>query len=128
MTTPITEERIPRLRKAFTATVVAPRTIRAKLIRILAVALVILLALLGLSAARQLGDYENASTTAADAHLSDALQGFIHEHQKERGLTTGYVGGRARRSPGCRPGEGRPPPWVSVAGAADRRISGSPAG
>ncbi|MGW5118792.1 sensor histidine kinase [Streptomyces noursei] len=93
MTTPITEQRIPRLRRAFTATVVAPRTIRAKLIRILAVALAILLALLGLSAARQLGDYENASTTAADAHLSDALQGFVHEHQKERGLTTGYVGG-----------------------------------
>ncbi|MER7989119.1 nitrate- and nitrite sensing domain-containing protein [Streptomyces noursei] len=93
MTTPITEQRIPRLRRAFTATVVAPRTIRAKLIRILAVALVILLGLLGLSAARQLDDYENASTTAADAHLSDALQGFVHEHQKERGLTTGYVGG-----------------------------------
>ncbi|MCK7623210.1 nitrate- and nitrite sensing domain-containing protein [Streptomyces sp. RS10V-4] len=93
MTTPITEARVPRLRRAFTATVVAPRSLRAKLIRILAVALVILLALLGLSAARQAGDYGNAATTAADAHLSEALQGFIHEHQKERGLTTGYVGG-----------------------------------
>ncbi|MFK0294562.1 nitrate- and nitrite sensing domain-containing protein [Streptomyces sp. NPDC090442] len=93
MTTPIEAERLSRLRRAFTATVVVPRTIRAKLIRILAVALVILLALLGYSAARQIGDYRNASTTAADAHLSDALQGFLHEHQKERGLTTGYVGG-----------------------------------
>ncbi|MFI1157974.1 nitrate- and nitrite sensing domain-containing protein [Streptomyces sioyaensis] len=82
-----------RLRQMVTATVVAPRTIRAKLIRILAVAVAILLALLGLSAARQVGDHENAGTTAADARLFDALQGFIHEHQKERGLTTGYVGG-----------------------------------
>ncbi|QTZ91182.1 nitrate- and nitrite sensing domain-containing protein [Streptomyces auratus AGR0001] len=82
-----------RLGQLVTATVVAPRTIRAKLIRILAVSLAILLALLGLSATRQVGDYENAGTTAADARLFDALQGFIHEHQKERGLTTGYVGG-----------------------------------
>ncbi|MER7027978.1 nitrate- and nitrite sensing domain-containing protein [Streptomyces sp. NPDC000404] len=73
----------------------APRTIRAKLIRILCVALAILLALLGFSAAHQIGDYENASATASDAHLADALQGFLHEHQKERGLTTGYVGGIA---------------------------------
>ncbi|MGX1973436.1 nitrate- and nitrite sensing domain-containing protein [Streptomyces kronopolitis] len=82
-----------RLLRTLTDTVVAPRTLRAKLIRILAVSLAILLALLGFSAERQLGDYENAGTTAADARLSDALQGFIHEHQKERGLTTGYVGG-----------------------------------
>ncbi|MFG2211644.1 nitrate- and nitrite sensing domain-containing protein [Streptomyces sp. NPDC048638] len=93
MDTQTTEARSQRFRAAFTATVVAPRTIRAKLIRILAVSLVILLTLLGFSAARQVGDYGNASTTAEDAHLSAALQGFVHEHQKERGLTTGYVGG-----------------------------------
>ncbi|MFJ5678745.1 nitrate- and nitrite sensing domain-containing protein [Streptomyces sp. NPDC093097] len=95
MTTPHEGERLSRFRRAFTATVVAPRSLRAKLIRILAVALAILLALLGYSAARQIGDYENAGTTAADARLANALQGFIHEHQKERGLTTGYVGGIA---------------------------------
>ncbi|WP_405748081.1 hypothetical protein OG422_06005 [Streptomyces sp. NBC_01525] len=64
-----------RFRRAFTAAVVAPRTIRAKLIRILCVALAILLALLGFSAAHQIGDYQNASATASDAHLADAARG-----------------------------------------------------
>ncbi|MFF9478890.1 nitrate- and nitrite sensing domain-containing protein [Streptomyces sp. NPDC014733] len=93
METQTTEAGSARFRRAFTAAVVAPRTIRAKLIRILCVALAILLALLGFSAAHQIDDYENAAATASDAHLADALQGFLHEHQKERGLTTGYVGG-----------------------------------
>ncbi len=69
------------------------RTIRTRLLRILGLALAVLLALLGVFAAGQISDYRNASATAADARLEITLQGLVHELQKERGLTTGYVGG-----------------------------------
>ncbi|WP_338694951.1 nitrate- and nitrite sensing domain-containing protein [Streptomyces sp. Q6] len=70
-----------------------PRTIRTRLLRILGLALAVLLALLGVFAAEQIAGYRNAADTAADARLEVTLQGLVHELQKERGLTTGYVGG-----------------------------------
>ncbi|MCX4760915.1 nitrate- and nitrite sensing domain-containing protein [Streptomyces sp. NBC_01275] len=71
----------------------APRTIRTRLLRILILALAVLLALLGVAAAEQISAYRNASATADNARLEITLQGLVHELQKERGLTTGYVGG-----------------------------------
>ncbi|MHB9754676.1 sensor histidine kinase [Streptomyces sp. BYX5S] len=70
-----------------------PRTIRTRLLRILALALTVLLALLGFSVAERISGYRTASATAADARLEVTLQGLVHQLQKERGLTTGYVGG-----------------------------------
>jgi signal transduction histidine kinase len=71
----------------------APRTIRTRLLRILILALAVLLALLGTAAAEQIVAYRNAAATADNARLEITLQGLVHELQKERGLTTGYVGG-----------------------------------
>ena len=71
----------------------APRTIRTRLLRILILALAVLLALLGTAAAEQIAAYRNAAATADNARLEITLQGLVHELQKERGLTTGYVGG-----------------------------------
>lgn len=71
----------------------APRTIRTRLLRILVLALAVLLALLGAAAAEQISAYRNAAATADNARLEITLQGLVHELQKERGLTTGYVGG-----------------------------------
>ncbi|WP_327427615.1 sensor histidine kinase [Streptomyces sp. NBC_01236] len=71
----------------------APRTIRTRLLRILILALAVLLALLGTSAVEQIMAYRNASATADNARLEITLQGLVHELQKERGLTTGFVGG-----------------------------------
>ncbi|MEW2301003.1 nitrate- and nitrite sensing domain-containing protein [Streptomyces sp. NPDC006655] len=68
-------------------------TIRTRLLRILVLALAVLLTLLGAAAVEQVSAYRNASATADDARLEITLQGLIHELQKERGLTTGYVGG-----------------------------------
>ncbi|WP_089102970.1 nitrate- and nitrite sensing domain-containing protein [Streptomyces hyaluromycini] len=68
-------------------------TIRTRLLRILVLALAVLLTLLGVAAAGQISAYRNASATADNARLEITLQGLIHELQKERGLTTGYVGG-----------------------------------
>ncbi|GAA1363442.1 sensor histidine kinase [Streptomyces beijiangensis] len=75
------------------ATLSGPRTIRARLLRILVLSLVLLLTLLGISAGQQIGGYRNAAATAQNARLEVTLQGLVHELQKERGLTTGYVGG-----------------------------------
>ncbi|MFJ9246306.1 nitrate- and nitrite sensing domain-containing protein [Streptomyces sp. NPDC101776] len=71
----------------------ATTSIRTRLLRILILALAVLLALLGIAAADQISAYRNASATADNARLEITLQGLVHELQKERGLTTGYVGG-----------------------------------
>ncbi|MFF7332066.1 nitrate- and nitrite sensing domain-containing protein [Streptomyces sp. NPDC008150] len=84
--------RLPGARGANRRTA-GPRSIRTRLLRILVLALAVLLALLGVAAADQVSAYGNASATAANARLEVTLQGLIHELQKERGLTTGYVGG-----------------------------------
>ncbi|QNS07085.1 sensor histidine kinase [Streptomyces xanthii] len=72
---------------------VKPRTIRSRLLRILGICLAGLLALLGVIAAGHVSDYRNAAHGAANARLEITLQAFVHELQKERGLTLGYVGG-----------------------------------
>ncbi|MFF4801709.1 nitrate- and nitrite sensing domain-containing protein [Streptomyces sp. NPDC001351] len=71
----------------------ATTTIRTRLLRILILALAVLLTLLGVAAAEQISAYRNASATDKNARLEITLQGLVHELQKERGLTTGYVGG-----------------------------------
>ncbi|MFJ3420142.1 nitrate- and nitrite sensing domain-containing protein [Streptomyces sp. NPDC086082] len=71
----------------------ATTSIRVRLLRILILALAVLLVLLGIAAAEQISAYRNASATADNARLEITLQGLVHELQKERGLTTGYVGG-----------------------------------
>ncbi|MFD8718230.1 nitrate- and nitrite sensing domain-containing protein [Streptomyces sp. NPDC059629] len=67
--------------------------IRTRLLRILVLALAVLLTLLGVAAAEQVSACRNASAAADNARLEITLQGLIHELHKERGLTTGYVGG-----------------------------------
>ncbi|MER6126177.1 ATP-binding protein [Streptomyces sp. NPDC001795] len=71
----------------------APRTIRTRLLRILVLVLAVLLALLGAVASEQISACRNAAVTADHARLEITLQRLVHELQKERGLTTGYVGG-----------------------------------
>lgn len=70
-----------------------PPTLRARLLRVFVLALAVLLALLGAAAAQQLSDYRNAAATADNARLEIRLQQLVHELQRERALTTGYVGG-----------------------------------
>ncbi|HEY5833804.1 nitrate- and nitrite sensing domain-containing protein [Streptomyces sp.] len=85
---------------ALGTTMTAPRTVRAKLTRILVVSLALVMTLLGFAAAQQRGNYRNASRTASNARLAVTLQGLIHGPQKERGLTTGSVGGVTEFRPG----------------------------
>lgn len=72
---------------------IAPSTIRAKLVRILVIAMALVLALLGVVAQQQLSSYGQATSTVQEVKLLIALQNFVHEHQKERGLTDGVISG-----------------------------------
>ncbi|MFC1417860.1 sensor histidine kinase [Streptacidiphilus cavernicola] len=71
----------------------APATVRAKLVRILAIAFALVLLLLGVVATQQIGNYRQATSTVQEVKLLIALQNFVHEHQKERGLTDGVISG-----------------------------------
>ncbi|OIV36474.1 hypothetical protein BIV57_16035 [Mangrovactinospora gilvigrisea] len=52
-----------------------------------------MLAIIGVATTGQIANYRNAERTVANAKLETALQAFLQETQKERGLTTGYVNG-----------------------------------
>jgi signal transduction histidine kinase len=86
--------------KAAVARSVKPRTIRSRLLRILGICLAVLLVLLGIIASGQISDYRNASRAADNAKLEITLQSFVHELQKERGLTLGYIGSSKSFRPG----------------------------
>jgi signal transduction histidine kinase len=68
-------------------------SIRARLIRILALPAVAMLVLLTVVVAGDIGQYRAASGTAAAATLALSTQDLVQELQEERGLTSGLLGG-----------------------------------
>ncbi len=72
---------------------VRPRTIRARLRRILVVSVALVLALLGLIIAGEVSKYRDTGATASAVDLALATQDLVHEVQRERGLTNGLLGG-----------------------------------
>ncbi|BAW09221.1 sensor histidine kinase [Nocardia seriolae] len=72
---------------------IRPRTIRARLRRILIVSVVLVLALLTVIIAREVSDYRDTGDTARAVRLALAVQDLVHEVQRERGLTNGLLGG-----------------------------------
>ena len=83
----------PRRRGRIWNSVVAPVTIRAKLIRILLIALALVMSLTGVVAAQQLSTDRQASSTVQEVKVLISLQSFVHEMQKERGLSDGVASG-----------------------------------
>ncbi|MDO3649227.1 sensor histidine kinase [Nocardia mangyaensis] len=75
---------------------IRPRTISGQLARILAVSLVLVLALLGLTVSGQIGEYRRSGQTVDAVVLALAAQDLVHELQRERGLSNGLLGGDAR--------------------------------
>ena len=73
-----------------------PRTIRGRLARILIFSLVLVLALLGVTIAGQVGNYTDAGTTVSSVSLALSVQDFVQQAQRERGLTNGLLGGETR--------------------------------
>ncbi|MGW4121296.1 nitrate- and nitrite sensing domain-containing protein [Nocardia sp. NPDC004711] len=74
---------------------IRPRTIRARLRRILIVSVALVLALLTIVITREVNDYRDTGDTAQSVQLALAVQDLVHEVQRERGLTNGLLGGDA---------------------------------
>lgn len=70
-----------------------PTSIRAKLSRILVVALVLVLLALGFMVTGKFGEFRGAQGTSRIVTLTLQTQELVHSLQKERGLTNGLLGG-----------------------------------
>jgi signal transduction histidine kinase len=75
------------------AVLVRPRSIRAKLTRILVVSLVIVLMLLGAEVLTQISAFGSADRTSRIVQVTLSVQDAVHQLQKERGLTNGLLSG-----------------------------------
>jgi signal transduction histidine kinase len=73
-----------------------PRTIRGRMVRILAIPLATVLGLLGFIVAGEVGTYRVAARAESIVGLTLAAQDLVHELQRERGLTNGLLGGESR--------------------------------
>ncbi|MEC3957082.1 nitrate- and nitrite sensing domain-containing protein [Nocardia sp. CDC153] len=76
-----------------------PRTIRARLRRILIVSVALVLALLTIIVTREVQNYRDTGDTARAVQLALAVQDLVHEIQRERGLTNGLLGGDTASRP-----------------------------
>lgn len=70
------------------------RSIRARLLQILAVPTGALMVIAGIGVVTQAGNNQQADTTVASVRLVLVAQGLVHELQRERGLTNGLLGGQ----------------------------------
>jgi signal transduction histidine kinase len=70
-----------------------PRSIRAKLVRILVVSLTLVLVLLGFLITEQATNYTAASSTSQIVTIVLRVQDAVHQLQEERALTNGLLGG-----------------------------------
>jgi signal transduction histidine kinase len=73
--------------------IIRPRSIRAKLIRILAFSLVLVFVLLSFLVASQISAFRTANQTSRTVLVALSAQGVVHELQEERALTNGVLGG-----------------------------------
>ena len=73
--------------------IIRPKSIRAKLIRILAFSLVLVFVLLSFLVAGQISAFRTANQTSRTVLVALSAQGVVHELQEERALTNGVLGG-----------------------------------
>ncbi|MFE6925167.1 nitrate- and nitrite sensing domain-containing protein [Nocardia sp. NPDC057663] len=83
-------------RQAAGGRLIRPRTISGQLARILAVSLVLVLALLGLTMSTQIGAFRRSGETVDAVAVALAAQDLVHQVQRERGLSNGLLGGDQR--------------------------------
>ncbi|GAA5173969.1 nitrate- and nitrite sensing domain-containing protein [Pseudonocardia eucalypti] len=74
-----------------------PRSIKAKLSRILVASLLLVTLAMGAMVAGQLSGYREAVATTKAVGLSLTLQDIVHQLQRERGLTNGVLNGGGYR-------------------------------
>ncbi|MFE3793499.1 sensor histidine kinase [Nocardia tengchongensis] len=78
---------------------IRPRTIAARLRRILIFSVALVLALLTVIITHQVNSFRDTGETARAVRLALAVQDLVHEIQRERGLTNGLLGGDATARP-----------------------------
>ncbi|MFD4460820.1 nitrate- and nitrite sensing domain-containing protein [Nocardia sp. NPDC058480] len=78
------------------AGLIRPRTISGQLARILAVSLILVLALLGLTMSSQVSAYHRSGETVDAVVVALAAQDLVQQVQRERGLSNGLLGGDQR--------------------------------
>lgn len=83
-------------RRAVRGGLIRPRTIAGRLARILAVSLVLVLGLLGLTMSAQIGAFRRSGETVDAVTVALAAQDLVHQVQRERGLSNGLLGGDPR--------------------------------
>ncbi|KAF0845118.1 sensor histidine kinase [Nocardia caishijiensis] len=83
-------------RRAAGGGLIRPRTISGQLARILAVSLVLVLVLLGVTMSTQVAAFRRSGDTVDAVAVALAAQDLVHQVQRERGLSNGLLGGDAR--------------------------------
>ncbi|MFD7841418.1 nitrate- and nitrite sensing domain-containing protein [Nocardia sp. NPDC059764] len=78
---------------------IRPRTIAARLRRILIFSVALVLALLAVIITHQVNSFRDTGETARAVRLALDVQDLVHEIQRERGLTNGMLGGDAAARP-----------------------------
>ncbi len=78
------------------AGLIRPRTISGQLARILAVSLVLVLALIGLTMSTQVTAFRRSGETVDAVAVALAAQDVVQQVQRERGLSNGLLGGDQR--------------------------------
>ncbi|WP_329316859.1 sensor histidine kinase [Streptomyces sp. NBC_01262] len=69
------------------------RTVRGRVAVVLTVPTCLLLAMVGLAVEGRIESYDDARKTRSEVDLSLRVQNLVHELQRERGLTNGYLSG-----------------------------------
>ena len=69
------------------------RSIRAQLVRILTLALLVVVVLVGILVGQQINSYNEVSNTTRIVTVTLSVQDVVHQLQRERGLTNGLLAG-----------------------------------
>ncbi len=83
------------------------RSIRSRLLLILAVPTSALMIVAGVAIANQVQAYQQAASTVSSVRLTLVAQSLVHELQRERGLTNGLLGGQQQYDSAVRQQRGR---------------------
>ncbi len=86
---------------------VGARSIRARLLVILAVPTTALMVVAGVAITNQVQAYQQAVSTVSSVRLTLVAQSLVHELQRERGLTNGLLGGQQQYDSAVRQQRGR---------------------
>ncbi len=90
---PAAQPRPPSIVSRAAVVMLWPKSIRAKLIRILVVSLALVLVLLGFLVTNETTNYQTANQTSQVVTIALRVQDAVQQLQKERALTNGLLGG-----------------------------------